>query len=379
MRHLSGRLKRFVLFTRCLLAALIRGAADMPPTNPATIIVVPTGKLGDIVCCTPVFRALRARLPHARLVALGPKLVEPLLEHSGLVDAHIDIGADNAIDHIRAEHADAAVVLGPSFGSAVLLCLAHLPLVVIPKVVGGYSPNETRLYKLLSRFVATYPYHRGEYAPRERLRALEPLGIVIDDTTKKLGFSDAGAATAAQFLADNSIDPKKDFVVGISPSAGNKIKEWPAERFAQVADYLIEKYDAKIVIIGSAADAAKAAEMKQYLHTPVADATGAFDLDTLKASISKLSLFISVDTGPIYIAEAFNVPTIDIVGPVDEKVQPPRGPLHRNVIPERTHPMLSILNARSYDETEAVRQVNSITVAAVTHELDLLIAAMRGV
>ena len=34
-------------------------------------------------------------------------------------------------------------------------------------------------------------------------------------------------------------------------------------------------------------------------------------------------LFISVDTGPIYIAEAFNVPTVDIVGPVDENVQPP--------------------------------------------------------
>ena len=67
--------------------------------------------------------------------------------------------------------------------------------------------------------------------------------------------------------------------------------------------------------------------MAEFLNpeTQFVNTDGLFSLDELKALIQRLSLFISVDTGPIYIAEAFDVPTIDIIGPMDENEQPPRG------------------------------------------------------
>ena len=71
-----------------------------------------------------------------------------------------------------------------------------------------------------------------------------------------------------------------------------------------------------------------------------------FSLEQLKAMVARMHLCVAVDTGIIYIAEAFGVPTIDIVGPVDENVQPPRGSLNRIVcVPHRT-PQLRIMNAR---------------------------------
>ena len=103
-----------------------------------------------------------------------------------------------------------------------------------------------------------------------------------------------------------------------------------------------------------------------------------FDIDELKALIAKLHLLIAIDTGPIYIAEAFDIPTIDIIGPIDEKEQPPRGPLNRNVLPpERKRPELFVLNARSYNRKEAIRQVRSITVSLVINEIDLLISDIK--
>jgi len=55
-------------------------------------------------------------------------------------------------------------------------------------------------------------------------------------------------------------------------------------------------------------------------------------------------------------------------------VQPPVGPKHRVVVPPgRKQPELSIMNARSYNEEEALRQVNSITVRAVTDSVDVLL------
>jgi ADP-heptose:LPS heptosyltransferase len=73
-----------------------------------------------------------------------------------------------------------------------------------------------------------------------------------------------------------------------------------------------------------------------------------------------------VDTGPIYVAEAFGTPTVDIVGPVDEREQPPIGQKHRVVVPpERRIPALHIMNAHGYDRKEARRQSEAITTAMV--------------
>ncbi|MEK7138173.1 MAG: glycosyltransferase family 9 protein [Patescibacteria group bacterium] len=376
MRYFD-RIIRAILLLRCVARVVLFGRADKVPEKISRVIVVPTGKLGDVVCCTPVLRAIRTHLPHARIIVAGnSKLHRPLLVDSGLVDEYLDLVSPGALGRTKRCRADVALVTGPSYGAAALLCAAGVPLVVSARVEGGFSPSETRPYKILKRLIKTFPYRIGEHAPRERLRVLESLGIFSDDTTKHLGFSESGSRKVDQFFLDHNLDLAKDFVVGMSLSSGNKIKEWPVDRFAKVADYLYEKYRAMVVIIGTKGDCEKTKEMLSFLDrkTKATDAAGVFDLDQLKAFISKLHLFISVDTGPIYIAESFNVPTIDIVGPVDERVQPPRGLIHRNVVPpHRVKPELSILNARSYNQAESLRQVLSITVPLVLETINKLI------
>lgn len=377
---MKDRLGRVWLLAQCMAYALVRGTATRVPENPKVILVVLTGKLGDQVCGTPVLRALRARLPSARLIAAGGGPVRALLEDSGLADDYVELEKDDVRSRINACGADAALVLGPSFGATALCYLAGIPLVVAPRVEGGFSPGETKLYKSMRKLVATFPYRMREYAPQERLRALEPLGIVTEDTKKHLGFSQDARDKTAQFFRTHGLDPQKDLIVGISPSAGHKIKEWPAERFAEVADYLIEAHHTRVVLTGSPDERSKTQAVLAHSRNAAAiiDAQGKFSIDEMKALISRISLFISVDTGPIYIAEAFGIPTIDITGPIDENEQPPRGPLHLNVVPpERAKPELFVLNARSYDEAEALRQVYSITVDAAKRAVDLLVQRIK--
>ena len=371
----SSRSKRVVILTRCLIRAMMSGSADKIPKDISRVIVVPTGKLGDVVCVTPVLMALRNRLPRVYIIVAGnSRLHQALLSDSGLVDEYLNLEEKDSISIIKKSRVDAAFVTGPSFEPIAKLYVAGVPLVVAPKITGGFSPSETRPYKILQRFVKNFPYHIEAYAPRERLRALESIGIVSDDTKKHLGFSEDADKKTKQFLIDNGIDIEKDIVVGISPTAGNKIKEWPEERFAEVANYVAGKYNARIVMIGAPNDEEKIKKTIGHMKSDikVLKITD-FNVDMLKALMAKLSLFIAVDTGPIYIAEAFNIPTIDIVGPVDERVQPPRGLIHRNVLPPgRLRAELSILNARSYNAEEASRQVLSITVKAVSNEIETL-------
>ncbi len=81
--------------------------------------------------------------------------------------------------------------------------------------------------------------------------------------------------------------------------------------------------------------------------------------------------FISVDTGPIYIAEAFGIPTIDIVGPMDENEQPPRGPMHR-IVRTDAAPVIHIMNSRVYDAAKARKAIEDITVDMVVREFDTM-------
>jgi ADP-heptose:LPS heptosyltransferase len=94
----------------------------------------------------------------------------------------------------------------------------------------------------------------------------------------------------------------------------------------------------------------------------------------LKAMIACAGMFISVDAGPMHIAVAFDVPTIDILGPAPDWVAPRetfvRAVSNRGGVEPAMHP----LRNREFDFAEARRQSEAITVQQVTDTIDALCA-----
>lgn len=357
--------------------ALVRGSATRAPEKPHTIVVAQTAKLGDMVCATPVFHALRVHYPHARIVVMGSALNrEVLADHADVDDYIVSEQSLSALARaVRARKADVGCVLVPDSVALAALFLGGARLVVVPEVTGGYCPWQTKTYRLLRRLVRSVPHRMGHYAPREYLRLLEPIGIRTNDTKKYLNYSDAARKHASAFLRAHSLMGNRFAIV--SPSAGNKMKSWPADRFARVAEHLVFR-GLPVVVIGGTRDKeeveAMMCEVKKTEN--IIDASGNFSIDELKAFIAQAALFVSVDTGPLYIAEAFGVPTVDIVGPMNEREQPPIGPRHVVVVPpERSRPELAVMNARVYDKQEARRQVEAISAAMVQAAIDQLVVS----
>ena len=366
LRLMVRKLSRLLLVARCWLRAGLYGAATTPPKTISTIIVEPAGKLGDVVCVTPVFAALRAHLPGARIIAAGnAKLHRPLLADSGLVDDFLDLAEPGAGARIAQYRADVAILTGHSFEHAAQFYLAGIPLVVGPRAVGIDSPEETRPYEMLLPLMRSFPHQFKGYAPRERLRALEPIGIKTADTRKRLGFSKRAEEEAAKIIA--AIPAPYRYLVGIAVGAGNKEKCWPAEKFAAVANHLVRAHGAHIVLLGGnndreQSDAFLAAFIDRTKVTDTVDAS----LDELKALIARLDLFVSVNTGPLYIAEAFDIPTVDLLGPVNPWDQPPQGTIHKMVFaPGKPKPLLYILDSRRHNVKEATRIAQSTRVEDV--------------
>lgn len=370
------KFKSFLILFRCIAKFFFIGRTDKKIENPKKVIIVQMAKLGDMVCTTPMFRAIKEKYPELEVIVVGNSINQKILEGNKDVDKYIIFdGFFSVIKKIKQEKIDFACVTAPDFTSLSVLYLSSIPMICAPRIENGYSPYETLEYKILSNFVIKKPHKMGSYAPREYLRLLEPIDIFTDNTKKHLVFSQEAYKNVSDYLEKNNIK-KEDLIVGISPSAGSKIKCWSTEKFAQFADYIYKKYNAKVIIIGSERDKEKVEEMIRFLHkdTKIFNVLNIFNIDELKALISKMNIFISVDTGPIYIAEAFNVATIDIIGAVSEVEQPPVSDIHRVVyLRDRKKPELHIMNARVYNKKEVLRQINEISVEMVNVEFDNLI------
>ncbi len=375
------RLSNLRLFFRCVRMYLQRGRADRSVTLPRSVVIVQFAKLGDIVCTTPVFRAIKKASPTTRVIVVGNAVNKEVLAGNTDVDRYIVCGTDieSALQELAEENIEAGLSAGPSIRALALMYLAGIPTIVAPRVEGGKN-SEGRLYLILRRLGILVPNRIGAYAPGEYLKLLKPIGIHASDTTKYLSYSPEAGKTIDAFLRQEGISPGI-FLVGIAASAGNKLKNWPTERFAAVADYLSARYQATILIIGGKGDVEESIAMQTVLapNTRGINASGRFSIDEFKALIARLSLFISVDTGPIYIAEAFGVPTIDIVGPMDEYEQPPIGPRHVVVVPPfERKPVLFVMSPGDYDYEEARRQVESITAEHVIRAIDSLVPKIRA-
>ncbi len=342
------------------------------------ILILQSAKLGDMVCTTPMFRSVKERYPDAHLIVVGREINKEVLLGNPHIDEYVVHPKTNA--DLRAllheKRPDYLLLTSPNPSALLMGLLARVRHIVTPQIMDGVSPYATKTYRLLSLFAKRVPHHMGSYAPREYLRLLEPLGITTDDTRKEVYVAPEAVARTAQLFKEAGYNRERDLLIGISPGAGNKIKVWGADRFARVAESLQKSHGAKIIVFGGKADREEARLMINALadRGSVLNLVEKLSLEELKAAISFLNVFIAVDTGPIYIAEAFGIPTVDIVGPMDEREQPPRGPRHRVVVAPRTSPALHIMSASVYDREEARRQTEAITTDMVLKEAEALLS-----
>lgn len=378
LAYMLSRIRNLVLVLWCVTVWLsMFFCRKNDKSDIKTIVVVQLAWLGDMVCTTPVFRAIKNKWKDCRVIVIGLSRTEEVLRFNDDVDRFVIWKEDLSYlkDQLKTEVVDFACIMTPNFFALAALYLISTHNIVAPYVNGGYSPYETRLYKLLSSLISIRVSHRfGHYAPGEYLRLLKPIGIESLDTAKHLSYSDQAMKVIDDLFTENGIT-SEDLLVAISPSAGNKIKNWPADRFAGLADYLIEKYNSKVFVIGSIIDREEITKMLESSRQSrrIINLYELLSIDQLKAFISRIDIFISVDTGPIYIAEAFDVATIDIIGPMDEREQPPRGPRNINVIdPSREKPIIHIMNSRIYDQESARKSIENISVNMTIEAFDYL-------
>lgn len=344
--------------------------ASFPHGRPGErrILFLSSGKLGDLVCLTSLYGAVGRQLKTKVDVVtnrFGPELYggNPCI---GKVWVLNDVApADLAVAGYT--H---AVILNPNPELVALTVRAG-----IPYRIGITTPREIFWTRVFERFLQErHVYHYDRQVVEFYQTMLGSIGVRPEPERRELFPPQTAVAVAQTFWQERGLAGNR--VVGMCLSAGKQYKLWPVERFVCAADYLVEKYGAKILLVGSPADSAYSHELAdrvQHRET-VVDATGKFGLLELAALLKPCALFVSADTGPLHIADTMGVPVVDIAGPADCVTQHPIGKyiiVHPKKMEQLGEPAVAF-HAGSENEEQYRKMTEAVTVEQVTDAVNQL-------
>ncbi len=307
-------------------------AGDLLSLRPDRILIVRQhNQMGDMVCATPCFRAIRETWPRARtalvtapvnreVVAHNPHLDQLMLFEQRLWRQPAALAA--WLRALRAFRADLAIVLNSVSFSATSGFLALWS--GARWVIGGdgeaFGSEVSRAYSL--RLPASPVLDR--HAVRHGLAPLEAVGITTSDRSTVLVPSAADQAAAAQ-LAARLLPPGPFWAM--HPGAGKAQNCWPAERFADLARRAARTQHPVLVLHGPA-DAAALARFSQALGEPAPGSSPVvvgprLTIGAGAALLARAERFLCNDTGVMHVAGALGVPTLALFGPTDPELWKP--------------------------------------------------------
>jgi ADP-heptose:LPS heptosyltransferase len=219
---------------------------------------------------------------------------------------------------LRRTHYDMAVVLRADHWWGALLALAA----GIPVRVGADTSETRPLLTHVGAPHAEEPW--GEQALDIARRAILAAGAqpVAWNPVHQFTPGEAAHSTAEQVWRQHALTARS--VVGIHPSAGAPLKSWPVQRWAHLADRLLE-LGLGVVLVGAPEDAHLLSAISGQMHGCAPMLCGQ-SLEVSAAIYARCQLVISVDSGAGHLAAAVGARTIRLYGPAPASVFGPWPP-----------------------------------------------------
>ena len=299
-------------------------------TEPERVLIVRLGAMGDVIHALPAVTALRAAFPRATLGWLieerwvellctlptprsGPRSPQrPLVDRIHTVNTRqwrrspFSVATWERVaaclSDVRSARYEIAVDLQGAVRSSLF---AHWS--GAPAIFGSAQPREN----LASMFYTSPVITRGEHVMQQGLSLAEAVARrqlkmpQVELPRDRASDQECDLRLKAQGSAGFAL---------LNPGAGWGAKQWPAERYGEVARRLAQAGVLSLVNFGP--------EEEELAHAVESASGGAAKMFTgsltqLIALTRRARLFIGGDTGPMHVAAALGVPVVGIFGPTD--------------------------------------------------------------
>jgi len=306
-------------------------ARQTPPERepmPHRILLTQLRRIGDVLMTTPAVAAVRAAHPEAHIAYLTEPPSDQVFAHSPHVDEVIRLPRRATLAErlallarLRRARYDVVVDFFGNPRSALLTRLTGAPRRIGPDFAGRRWAYTERID----------PGAAGAYAAAHKAALVAPLGARPASLLPRVFPGPDDAAYAARQLAALGVAPG-DFLVALSPVSRQPYKVWPAERFAAVADALVERHGARVLFVWGPGEAHFVEAVRRRMTRPALPDYPVPTLLQLAALLARARLYVGNDNGPRHFAVAVGTPTVAVFGrPQPANWTPPGEPRHRAV------------------------------------------------
>lgn len=300
----------------------------IPP--PRKVAIVRASRIGDFICATPAFRALRAALPQAEITLIALPLMRDLAIRSPHLDRFVAFPgfpgiAEQFFDarralaffaEMQAERFDLAIQLHGSGVYANPFTLMLGAQATVGFIRQSDSPG---------RLDAVLPFPEQGHEVSRMLALPIFLGAQQQGEQTEFLLWPEERETARALLAQAARP-----LISLHPGAREAGKCWPAERFAKLGATLWQRYGGTLVVIGGADEQPAAELIAQACGAPCLNLAGRTSLPELGAVVEQLALLVTNDSGPAHVAYALGTPTVTLFATTDPaRWGPPATPRHR--------------------------------------------------
>jgi len=295
-------------------AVTTAGGADASQlaTSRQHLVVRAPNWVGDLVMATPMLEALCNSPRYKRVDVLLRGHLAPLLADAPWSDRLVTVKSSREERALLAELApDAVLLLSNSLGAAWRAFRARVPVRL------GSALSGRRL--LLTHSIVP-PARGGRRMPVPTAHLLRDLtalaGVDTPELHPRLWVRDELRATVRQELEHAGLASDEDYLFCCPGAAFGAAKLWPPEHFAAALDELCEELGARAVIGGGPGEETLMDAVAGLCKTDaISLAEHPRDLERLKAQVAGSRLLLVGDSGPRWVAAAFDVPCVSVMGP----------------------------------------------------------------
>jgi heptosyltransferase-2 len=295
---------------------------QLQPDHIHRVVVRLPNWLGDVVMAVPALRELRRVLPDAHLAVVSRPGTADIFIDADYVDEILTYdragltSAWNQAGEWRRRKFDLAVLFQNAFEAAAIAFLSRVPARI------AYATERRGV-------LLTHPLPAPDWK-NEKHESFYYLNIVTELERLLYGTSSIDSAEprfdlrvsedrkrkAFDLLREQGARANAPLALLCPGSVNSRAKRWPAERYATLADRLVES-GANVALIGSPGESDVTQEVCKRAQHQLAELTGKTTIAEVTALISIADVLITNDTGPAHIGAALNTPTIVVFGPTN--------------------------------------------------------------
>ncbi|MCB1735875.1 MAG: glycosyltransferase family 9 protein [Gammaproteobacteria bacterium] len=299
-------------------------------------LIIRRDNIGDLVCSTPLIRALREHYPDAWIGALVNSYNAPVLDGNTDLNAvfsytkakHRATGVSKWAVYrdrarmlwtLRRKHIDYAIIAGANHLPRAL----RLARFVAPEHVIGFTPSDGRADAQIDCGIQ-YDNPKGMHEVEDVFRLLTQLGIVGEPPPMRVVADYAHVAQArAQMRPEQNLVPA---LIGLHISARKPDNRWATDDFIEIGRRLRSRFGCRLVLFWSPGsednvhhpgDDGKAAAISDALSEAGVVPYPTDELGELITGLACCDALLCSDGGAMHIAAALQVPMVCMFGPTD--------------------------------------------------------------